>query len=205
MSRDSFGPTTFQLTCPPRYRANGKSAGDYYPTPAWCVEALLYHCPPRRGLTIVEPSAGEGHIVRACAAMGRTVSLAVELREECREALQASPCGEVLIGDWLRLAHLVTGEQAIVGNPPFTLALEFARACVESEAAYVALLLPLGFLASAERASFHRVHPVARLVVLSRRPSFTVDGKTDSTDYAWFVWGDVAKGIEWALPGEVAL
>jgi hypothetical protein len=24
--------------------------------------------------------------------------------------------------------------------------------------------------------------------VLPRRPSFTADGKTDATDYAWFAW-----------------
>lgn len=195
--------SVFRLVCPPQYDARGGRPCDYYPTPSWCVEALLRRCPPPAGLSIVEPSAGEGAIVRACTAMGRPVALAVELREECRPALMALPIGEVLIGDWLRLAHVVGDCHAIVGNPPYTIAESFARACLTSRAPYVALLLPLGFLASAERAPFWAAHPVVRMIVLSRRPSFTGDGKTDSTDYAWMIWGDMERGIEWALLGEM--
>lgn len=195
---------TFRPCCPPRYESSGKREADFYPTPGWCVGALLQHAPPPERYEVVEPSAGEGHIVRAYHALtGRRVRLAVELREECREALVHSPTDVIWIEDWLRCADRATEpDTAIIGNPPFTLAIEFARACVESRAGYVALLLPLTFLASAERHRFHREHPVAQLVVLSKRPSFTGDSKTDCAEYSWFVWGDVPRGISWALPGE---
>lgn len=39
--------------------------------------------------------------------------------------------------------------------------------------------------------------PVDHLVVLSKRPSFTGDGKTDGTGYAWFIWDkDSTLGLD---------
>ena len=84
----------------------------------------------------------------------------------------------------------------IVTNPPYVLAMEFVlRGVAEAKrGATVAMLLRLAFLASLSRAAFHGSHP-ADVFVLAKRPSFT-GGQTDSTDYAWFVWGP-GRGGRW--------
>jgi hypothetical protein len=88
----------------------------------------------------------------------------------------------------------VTPREAIVTNPPFSLALEFCDHALDCSLD-VFMLLRLNFLASKKRQEWWRRNPPAALFVLSERPSFTDNGKTDATDYAWFYWGKIHKGI----------
>lgn len=96
-------------------------------------------------------------------------------------------CYSVLIADTLSLRALPACD-AIVTNPPYKLALECMQACVASEAPVVAMLLRTNILESRKRAAFWRKHAPSALYALSKRPSFTGNGKTDGTGYAWFVW-----------------
>ena len=48
------------------------------------------------------------------------------------------------------------------------------------------MLLRLNFLGSQERSDYLREH-MPDIYVIPNRPSFT-GGKTDSIEYAWFVW-----------------
>jgi hypothetical protein len=57
------------------------------------------------------------------------------------------------------------------------------------------MLLRLNFLGAQRRRDWWKAHEPAALFVLSARPSFTQDGKTDATDYAWFAWTNRYKGI----------
>ena len=58
---------------------------------------------------------------------------------------------------------------------------------------YVALLLPITFLASRER-YVNRRYPVSACYPLARRPSTSEDGKlTGMRDLAWFVWDHAAR------------
>ena len=76
----------------------------------------------------------------------------------------------------------------MIGNPPYSLAMEFIdRAMKVYPSASVAFLLRLNFAASAGRARFMRESRPS-VYVLPNRPSFTASGKTDSIEYAWFVW-----------------
>ena len=75
----------------------------------------------------------------------------------------------------------------IITNPPFSLAQEFLDKSLE-EADVVIYLLRLGFLESINRKEFNTNNPPDHLVVLSKRPSFTGNGKTDSAAYAWFIY-----------------
>jgi len=197
----------FALQLTPAYEARGRREADNYPTPAWCVDALLDSVRvPRR--PIVEPAAGAGAIVRRLLERARKVSHAIELRAECRPALEAvvahlEPRDRplIVINDWLQISATWSDcggwrKHIAVGNPPYSLAEPFAAACLRV-CPWVALLLPLGFLASSSRRAFWAAWPLGTLVVLSRRPSFTGDGRTDSTDYAWFIWG-ARRGVRWA-------
>lgn len=164
-----------------------RDPNDYYPTPAWVTEALLdVHPPPIPEVT--EPSAGEGSIVSVLARQDYTVH-AIELREECRAALEAAGSSRVTIGDALVVLPQINSG-AIVGNPPFArdLGFKFVRACVATGAPYVAMLLQLDYFSSRPRAEWNNEHPVTGFYPLGDRPSFTGDGKTDGRNYAWFIW-----------------
>ncbi len=88
----------------------------------------------------------------------------------------------------------VTYYECIVTNPPFSLALEFCDHAIK-HALHVFMLLRLNFLASRKRRDWWNTHKPDALFILSERPSFTGNGKTDATDYAWFYWGGVHRGI----------
>lgn len=177
-------------------RAAGRRVRDAYPTPPWCLEALLAVGPRPMTSWVLEPSAGEGSLVRVLVEAGYAVE-AVEIREECRPALEAAGAVQVTIGDFLGQAGNQFGARplgapggcgtfGIVGNPPYSQAFAFARRCVESSH-YTALLLRAGFWETTERARWLSEHPPSAIRALGTRPSFTGDG-TDGTAYAWFVW-----------------
>ena len=77
-------------------------------------------------------------------------------------------------------------------NPPYKHAAEFIRAALHERVigTKIAVLLRLNFLGSS-RKRLDLVGPKAPLrsvIVMSKRPSFTGDGRTDACDYAWMVW-----------------
>jgi hypothetical protein len=200
----------FKLELTPRYVID-KNNKDFYPTPGWCTRALLNeHPPPIK--TIIEPSAGEGHIVRQIVQHARNTKTsylidAFELREECRQPLIESGAYSVTIEDWFSAVTKISLRRfSIIGNPPFGLALEFAQSCLATSAQYVALLLKLSFLATEGRVKWNNDNPVTALYPLGKRPSFTMDGHTDSSDYAWFVWdktcGPQYPKVLMPLPGD---
>ncbi len=159
---------------------------DYYITPSWCVDRLLEVWHPSERGTWVEPAAGNGAIIRVAKRRRPDVSwAAVEVREEERAALEATGAS-VEIGDFLQTAP-IPGVTAVLGNPPFSLAMPFVgRALSLYPEARVAFLLRLNFAGSEERGSFMRRCPPS-VFVLPNRPSFA-GGKTDSCEYAWFSW-----------------
>lgn len=170
-------------------RGAKRAACDYYPTPSWCVRAMLRAIPLPAGRWL-EPGAGEGAIVRAVNAYRSDVRwTAVELREGCRPFLMRET-PDVVIADFTTAAARMaaSGERfaVAVGNPPFSLALQFVQqALVLADQAV--LLLRLNWLEGRDRAPWLRRY-APNVYVLPERPSFTSDGKTDATAYAWFHW-----------------
>jgi len=168
---------------------------DYYRTPHWCTQALLdYYGTPTN---VLDPCCGDGGILEVCHQANRR---GVEIDAE--RARMAVGLGTVECGDWLSDDHEISWSQTIVMNPPFKLAMEFLTKAIESEAAAVYALLRLGYLGSQRRCAWWRAHPPTGVLVLSTRPSFTFDGKTDGTEYAWFSWTARATGWQWALREE---
>lgn len=163
-------------------RGAKRQEADFYPTPSYCVARLLQYVqlPPGRWL---EPSAGEGAIIRAVKAR-RTdiVWTAVEMREECRVDLTA--CADVVsIADFREWRPDGRPFELVLGNPPFTLASRFISHALEV-GERVVFLLRIGFLASEKRCSFFRKVGVPDIHIIPDRPSFTGTG-SDATDYAW--------------------
>lgn len=164
-------------------RGAERAEADYYPTPAWCVQRLLDHVELPAGIWL-EPSAGEGHIIRA-AQLSRVWWIAVEMREECGPPLRAV-CDDVVIADFLRWDGVHVPCAVALGNPPFSLAQEFVEHALR-HAEQVVYLLRLSFLESQKRRAFFGRVGVPDVFVLPERPSFTGEG-TDSCAYAWMRW-----------------
>lgn len=168
----------------------GRESHDHYPTPRWCTEALITagwrRCPPG-GDVVLDPSCGEGAILDVYRERGAR-TLGVEL--DPTRAAEAQKRGHrVDFGNALSLAW--PDAYAIVGNPPYTLAAEFARKAAEwtegGARRHAALLLRLSFLEPASgRGDLFRRYP-PDVLILPRRPAF--DGRgTDSITSAWCCW-----------------
>ena len=207
-------------------RGGQRDRDDYYPTPPWPVWRFLEAvCLP--GGVWFEPSAGQGDILKAVNARREDAHWRVqELREECREVLEAlSP--DVTICN--SLEHEAGPADVGIDNPPFLFAEAFAKMMMKV-CVHTALLLRLNFLGGEERnvwlrASNPDVH------VLPQRPSFgnkcarpkkkggpckgpllppltekcpecgwTARPQTDSCEYAWFHWWPGATGKLNLLP-----
>ena len=162
-----------------------RNACDFYPTPMEVVTNFITNYGILEG-NILEPSAGNGNIVNVIKNKNNNIT-ALELREE--ETINLSALADhVVIGDFLKYEPTQEYDY-IITNPPFSMAQEFIEHCfkIKGENTKIIMLLRLSFLESQRRYAFWKTHPVNKLYVLSKRPSFTGKG-TDSAAYAWFVW-----------------
>jgi len=192
-------PMDFQLR--PQTVVTGRSDADFYPTPRWCTLALLTQGAPPPGASIVDPSCGEGAILDVFRERGHN-TIGVEIDRE--RALVAAQRGHYPYNNDALTVPWPEGDW-LVGNPPYSLALDFAWKAVEWAdwpAAPIprraALLLRLSFLepASGRAVLFERHRP--DVLILPRRPAF--DGRgTDSITSAWFVWPGEGR-LVWLPP-----
>ncbi|UYL84927.1 hypothetical protein pEaSNUABM55_00154 [Erwinia phage pEa_SNUABM_55] len=150
----------------PLKKKEERRAYDVYETPEWAVKALLKVVPIDFNLKYLEPCRGSGRIYN--------------------HLPLGSAWGEIRQGvDYLNTEY--NPVDIVLTNPPYSLAQEFVTKAL-GEADVVIMLLRLGFLESMRRWEWWQQNPLTSLLVLSKRPSFTDDGKTDGSGYAWFVW-----------------
>ena len=182
-------------------RNSKRDPRDWYRTPAWAVQELLKALPAF--YPTLDPCAGDGAILEAIAGVYPGASVrGVEKDEELK--LESQKRGSPVVqGDGLSVSWV--GETVLM-NPPYRDAETWVRKGIE-EADSVACLLRLGFLSSLKRHPLFSKHPPAVVLILSRRPSFRDDGKTDACDYAWIVWskhqvGRLGEetGVGWIKP-----
>ena len=155
---------------------------DAYYTPDALAAACVARCGIDVGDLVVEPSVGGGAWVRALRAGVPVVHIT---------GIDIDPTAAGLAGCDLSRVGSWTDEQIglwdwSVGNPPYSDAEAHVRASL-ARCDNVAALLRLSFLGSRQRVAFWRAHPADEIVMLSPRPSFT-GGKTDTSEYALFIW-----------------
>lgn len=151
----------------PLKKKGERRENDVYETPEWAVQALLDLIPINPLWTYMEP----------CRASGRFY----------RHMPLGSAWGEIREGvDYLKTKY-PNRVDCIITNPPYLLAQAFVTKALE-ESDVVIMLLRLGFLESQTRNEWWQKNKPTSLLVLSQRPSFTEDGKTDGAGYAYFVW-----------------
>jgi len=180
-------------------RGAARAPLDFYSTPAWVTESLLAALPGKPGAnfpltpgSILDPCAGDGSILALLGDVGRGFELDPLRAFVCKERGLAVEHRDALVpGDTWGNPELV------IMNPPYSLAEEFVRRALQEvrPGGTVAALLRLGFAASKKRVQFHRDFP-SDFKILPQRPSFTADGKTDASEYAWFVWPGACR---WTL------
>ena len=171
-------------------RGAKRKESDFYATPLETVYSLLDNY---KGINekdiILEPSAGNGNIIRALKNRGYTNFIeAVELRKDETNELMGI-ADEVNICDYLTGFNTTNKYDVIIGNPPYSLAQEFIDKSLEllAPGGRLIFLLRTNFLESKKRFDWWQDKTPNGLYVLSKRPSFTGKG-TDATSYSWFIW-----------------
>lgn len=177
-----------------------RKAYDFYATPPETVRAFLANFDGiSSGDRILEPSAGNGQIVKVLREGGYDNRIdAVELRPEERGALEAL-ADNVTIGSFFDYEP-DCGYDVIIGNPPYSLALDFINKSLEllHPGGLLIFLLRTNFLESEKRFKWWQEHPLSGLYTLHKRPSFTGRG-TDATSYSWFVWERGGGPAAWVI------
>jgi hypothetical protein len=162
---------------------------DFYATPeATISNFLIKYNSDMNEKKILEPSAGNGNFIKVIKNMyPNSIITANEIREEENKNLKLYS-DNVTHLDFLKFDK-TEDYDFIIGNPPYSLAIEFIQKCLEISTTNTVtiLLLRTAFLESKKRYGFWQKHPVNHLYVLSQRPSFMGKG-TDATSYSFFVW-----------------
>jgi hypothetical protein len=165
-----------------------RAADDFYRTPRWCIDGLLEALAPHEATAlastgVLDPCAGDGAVLDALGAHMPVVGLELDAARaaHCRlhyrcgtaDALSPQTMWPSAIVGHVTPCHVVT-------NPPYRDAMAFVEKAIAgghaSQGRITAMLLRLNWLASIERACFHRAHP-AEVIVLPRRPSFALSLK----------------------------
>jgi hypothetical protein len=159
--------------------------GDCYDTPAVAVRALLkaehtFFSEPRR---VWECACGIGNIVLPLRAAGHEV-IATDLNDRgCPESIDRIDF----------LLPMRCDVDAIVTNPPYSLAEKFVATALE-RAPVVIMLLRLAFMESERRSAIldngtlARVHVFSNRLPLMHREGWTGNRASSSIAFAWFCW-----------------
>jgi hypothetical protein len=170
-------------------RGGARSPHESYPTPHWVLARLL----DKQVLPVgnwLDAGAGAGALIEATSAhpaYGPKVRwTASEVNAEHASTLHLLTGRTPLIGNFCTTPLPTTPFDVVISNPPFSLATEFLHVA-RQHATNVCFLLRLNYLSGAER-SLWLTADCPDVYVIPDRPSFTPDGQTDSTSYAWMVW-----------------
>lgn len=171
---------------PGRPDTANRAENDFYRTPRNAVEALL-KVEKFEGV-VWEPACGDGAISDVMLEHGLTVYSSDLVDYGYKHAGPTHNFLAKTTGLDFQVNHVVT-------NPPFKLALEFAKRSLEVADGKVALLCRLLWLSSQKRKAFFEASPLARVWIFSKRINFNRDddprfdsGKGGMVDYMFCVW-----------------
>jgi len=177
-------------SCQVQRHALAERKDDLYETPDVAVEALLRVEPLPD--PIWECACGPGRIVRVLRAAGHKVFATDLVDYGCEDAESRV--------DFLMEPHPGFYIGAIVTNPPFKLAGEFAAHALAIGVPKVVMLLRLAFLESERRSAvldggkLARVHVFRKRLPMMHRAGWEGRKANNGMAFAWFVWERDHKG-----------
>ena len=173
-----------------RARPIGTARGfDPNETPPIATEALL--AVENLPYWIWEPCAGRSAIANVLRDHGHAV-IASDIRD------YGFPLH--FVGDFMQLTNAPVDCDAIVTNPPYRIATEFARQALDL-APRVYLLLRSAFLESVrrteilERRGLARVHAFRRRLPMMHRDGWSGPRASSAMPFAWFCWNRDHRGL----------
>jgi hypothetical protein len=163
-------------------KAWDRKDADFYPTPGDVTQALLDALGPQKApLKIWEPACGTGEMSRVLRYNGHGVY---------SSDIRHTGYGRAGV-DFLKVRlHPDSDEiDAIISNPPFTLAEEFIR-CALEHAPLVAMLLKSNYWHTKRGKALFADHPPTMEYKLTWRPAFLAKerGNSPLMDCSWNVW-----------------
>lgn len=164
---------------------------DYYITPQYAIKDFLgefiYHEDLNENMSILDPCAG-GDAVHEMSyptvlnKMGFKFVSTCDIREDSRAKAKH---------DYLNL-ELSSKMDMIITNPPFDQSIPIIEKAINDvrDGGFVVMLQRLNFLGGItyKKEFWDRVGLPKYIFVHRKRMSFTEDGKTDSIEYAHYVW-----------------
>jgi hypothetical protein len=171
------------------YETWERKAHDLYPTPEDVTQALIDALRLPKTASILDPCCGDGKLLRVFTANGYHKTRGCDIRYT----------GYGWQGrDYLAKNFETMGSDAIVMNPPFSLATEFIEKAL-TEAPIVAVLLKADFWNTQDRHQLGRTQPPTHMYPLTWRPAFLKKerGNNPLMNCSWFVWRKDAKALYW--------
>lgn len=170
-------------------RGRSRNISDYYITPEEEINKFLDsflgdsdYC---KDFDVLDPCAGgdSNHLMaypNALLKRGFKNITTIDVRPDSKADIK---------GDFLQL-ELQKSYDFIITNPPFYIAEEVIKKAMKNvvDGGWVIMLLRLNFMGSQNRRDFWLKYPPLGIYIHSKRMCFTGDGKTDSIEYAHFVW-----------------
>ena len=162
-------------------RGTIRKVNDFYSTPSYTIESLLNAHTELR-YPILEPCVGEGAIWKY---LGDVTTNDIDEGFLADYHVDYTNC-DMFSGVF----------ETIITNPPFNIAADVIGKALKDvvNGGEVVMLLRLNFLGSQKRHDFWVSNPPKNIYVLSKRPCF-FNGKSDSIEYAWFIWEKGYNGV----------
>jgi len=173
---------------------------DDFPTPPWATRALCEQI-DCAGLTVREPAANRGHMVKPLS--------------EYFDSVEASDIHDYGVGymvqDYLFPYSMETVDWTIT-NPPFRLAAQFIARALDTSRTGCAVIVRSAFLEGIDRyETLYKSTPPTRFMQFAERVPM-VKGKIDpdvasATAYCWLIWekDKPRQPLEWIPPSRKRL
>lgn len=177
---------------------------DFYATSKSSVEALFplleKHRIQLNGIAI-EPSVGNGNILQVL-----SEHYTGEYFPFLAYDIVDRGWPNTTIIDWMQVKELPNEEKFIIGNPPYSLAMEHIKHGLDllNNGEYSIHLLKIQFLEGQKRRKFFEEYPPKFIFVFSERQNCYKNnieiGNSSAICYCWYVWEKGFKGnptIDW--------
>ena len=172
----------------------GRETGaDNYPTPEWAIKRFLeaWSGIGEIGNRWLEPAVGDGVITETVDKYVKGIEWTTCDIRDTSPSLRRLGLDDHHTGDFFRLPEFQPGARpkwdCAILNPPFRLTMEFIVRCLALDQVVPVMQL-MSYMGTEDRNAWFVDH-MPDLYVIPNRVSYTGDGKTDSVESAWHVWG----------------